>query len=117
MAKEELEHQSKLSADHLAAQKKVQEEMQGDQREGCGSAPEFPLPPGLTLSRKSTPVYRIVLTGGPCGGKSTAVATISDRLLSLGFRFGLRTHVKVPHPQVLPVLTCPDMTYDEYSSA
>jgi hypothetical protein len=25
------------------------------------------------------PVYRIVLTGGPCGGKSTALAHISDR--------------------------------------
>eukprot|EP01122_Echinamoeba_exundans_P015104 TRINITY_DN7035_c0_g1_i1.p1 TRINITY_DN7035_c0_g1~~TRINITY_DN7035_c0_g1_i1.p1 ORF type:complete len:509 (+),score=110.40 TRINITY_DN7035_c0_g1_i1:37-1563(+) len=32
------------------------------------------------------PVYRIVLTGGPCGGKSTALAHISDRLSSLGFR-------------------------------
>jgi len=35
---------------------------------------------------KKAPIYRIVLTGGPCGGKSTAMATISDRLLSLGFR-------------------------------
>jgi len=34
----------------------------------------------------STPVYRIVLTGGPCGGKSSAMAAISDRLMSLGFR-------------------------------
>eukprot|EP01125_Pyxidicula_operculata_P022511 TRINITY_DN923_c0_g1_i2.p1 TRINITY_DN923_c0_g1~~TRINITY_DN923_c0_g1_i2.p1 ORF type:complete len:418 (+),score=81.22 TRINITY_DN923_c0_g1_i2:496-1749(+) len=33
-----------------------------------------------------TPVYRIVLTGGPCGGKSTAMATISNRLMSLGFK-------------------------------
>lgn len=32
------------------------------------------------------PVYRIVLTGGPCGGKSTALTHISDRLSSLGFR-------------------------------
>jgi predicted ATPase/CYTH domain-containing protein len=32
------------------------------------------------------PIYRIVLTGGPCGGKSTALAHISDRLQSLGFR-------------------------------
>jgi CYTH domain-containing protein/thymidylate kinase len=32
------------------------------------------------------PIYRIVLTGGPCGGKSTAMAHISDRLQSLGFR-------------------------------
>jgi len=32
------------------------------------------------------PIYRIVLTGGPCGGKSTALSLISDRLRSLGFR-------------------------------
>jgi CYTH domain-containing protein/predicted ATPase len=31
-------------------------------------------------------VYRIVLTGGPCGGKSTSLAAISDRLQGLGFR-------------------------------
>jgi CYTH domain-containing protein/predicted ATPase len=32
------------------------------------------------------PVHRIVLTGGPCGGKSTTLARISDRLSALGFR-------------------------------
>eukprot|EP01114_Cavostelium_apophysatum_P022054 TRINITY_DN7854_c0_g1_i1.p2 TRINITY_DN7854_c0_g1~~TRINITY_DN7854_c0_g1_i1.p2 ORF type:complete len:499 (-),score=97.37 TRINITY_DN7854_c0_g1_i1:1555-3051(-) len=32
------------------------------------------------------PIYRIVLTGGPCGGKSTALSLISDRLRNLGFR-------------------------------
>lgn len=32
------------------------------------------------------PIYRIVLTGGPCAGKSTAMAHISDRLQALGFR-------------------------------
>ena len=31
------------------------------------------------------PVYRIVLTGGPCAGKSTSLAGITDRLQSLGF--------------------------------
>lgn len=30
-------------------------------------------------------VYKIVLTGGPCGGKTTAMAHITDRLRSLGF--------------------------------
>jgi CYTH domain-containing protein/thymidylate kinase len=29
-------------------------------------------------------IYRIVLTGGPCGGKSTAIPHISDHLKSLG---------------------------------
>lgn len=53
----------------VETQKQIQEEMLKDQREG-----------------NTIPVYRIVLTGGPCGGKSTAVASISDRLLSLGFR-------------------------------
>jgi hypothetical protein len=58
------------------------------------------------LNREEVPIYRVVLTGilrctrrfhsssgipisrsgGPCGGKSTAVATISKRLLALGFR-------------------------------
>jgi CYTH domain-containing protein/predicted ATPase len=32
------------------------------------------------------PVYRIVLTGGPCGGKSTSLASITDRLQGLGFQ-------------------------------
>lgn len=36
--------------------------------------------------KNQVPVYRIVLTGGPCGGKSTALTHISDRLSSLGFR-------------------------------
>jgi len=31
-------------------------------------------------------IFKIVITGGPCAGKSTALASISDRLLSLGFR-------------------------------
>jgi CYTH domain-containing protein/predicted ATPase len=31
-------------------------------------------------------IHRIVLTGGPCGGKSTALAKVSERLAALGFR-------------------------------
>ncbi len=31
-------------------------------------------------------LYRIVLTGGPCGGKSTALSAITDRLQGLGFQ-------------------------------
>eukprot|EP01087_Luapelamoeba_hula_P016633 TRINITY_DN5129_c0_g3_i3.p1 TRINITY_DN5129_c0_g3~~TRINITY_DN5129_c0_g3_i3.p1 ORF type:complete len:624 (-),score=115.37 TRINITY_DN5129_c0_g3_i3:68-1939(-) len=31
-------------------------------------------------------VYKIVLTGGPCGGKSTALSILGHRLTSLGFR-------------------------------
>eukprot|EP01080_Neovahlkampfia_damariscottae_P001163 gene1163-10677_t len=33
-----------------------------------------------------SPVYKIVLTGGPCGGKSTALSFLTDRLSNLGYR-------------------------------
>lgn len=32
------------------------------------------------------PLHRIVLTGGPCGGKTTALAKIRERMESFGFR-------------------------------
>jgi CYTH domain-containing protein/predicted ATPase len=32
------------------------------------------------------PVHRIVLTGGPCGGKTTALTRITERMQDLGFR-------------------------------
>jgi len=42
--------------------------------------------PKETQSKFSKPpIYRIVLTGGPCGGKTTALAFLSERLRSLGF--------------------------------
>jgi CYTH domain-containing protein len=34
----------------------------------------------------AAPIYRIVLTGGPCGGKSTSLARISERMHGLGFQ-------------------------------
>jgi len=55
---------SPYNEEQVATQKKLQAEMHG----------------------QKAPIYRIVLTGGPCGGKSTAMAMISDRLLALGFR-------------------------------
>ncbi|HVI40798.1 MAG TPA: AAA family ATPase, partial [Anaerovoracaceae bacterium] len=33
----------------------------------------------------SDKIHRIVLTGGPCGGKTTALSFITDRLRSLGY--------------------------------
>lgn len=33
----------------------------------------------------SNKIHRIVLTGGPCGGKTTAMSSITDRLRSLGY--------------------------------
>ena len=35
---------------------------------------------------EKAPIYRIVLTGGPCGGKSTSLAHISQRMQGMGFR-------------------------------
>jgi CYTH domain-containing protein len=32
------------------------------------------------------PVYRIVFTGGPCGGKTTSLSAVTDRLEGLGFQ-------------------------------
>lgn len=34
----------------------------------------------------SAPVYRVVLTGGPCAGKTTALAVLEERMRSRGFR-------------------------------
>jgi CYTH domain-containing protein/predicted ATPase len=34
----------------------------------------------------ASPIHRIVLTGGPCGGKTTALVKIRERLESFGFR-------------------------------
>lgn len=31
-------------------------------------------------------VYRVVLTGGPCGGKTTALSTLTERFQALGWR-------------------------------
>eukprot|EP00808_Paulinella_micropora_P026064 g77137.t1 len=40
----------------------------------------------LDAKSEDPPIYRVVLTGGPCGGKTTAKTFIMDRLRSLGFR-------------------------------
>jgi CYTH domain-containing protein/predicted ATPase len=34
----------------------------------------------------SAPVFRIVLTGGPCGGKTTCLSAITERMQGLGFQ-------------------------------
>ena len=38
------------------------------------------------ILRRGKPVYKVVFTGGPCGGKSSSLASVVDRLSSLGFR-------------------------------
>eukprot|EP01065_Artemidia_motanka_P004756 TRINITY_DN12270_c0_g2_i2.p1 TRINITY_DN12270_c0_g2~~TRINITY_DN12270_c0_g2_i2.p1 ORF type:complete len:442 (+),score=143.13 TRINITY_DN12270_c0_g2_i2:61-1386(+) len=37
-------------------------------------------------TKEGIPVWRFVLTGGPCGGKTTALSTIADRLRNLGLQ-------------------------------
>jgi hypothetical protein len=34
----------------------------------------------------SVPVFRIVLTGGPCGGKTTCLSAITERMQGLAFQ-------------------------------
>lgn len=37
------------------------------------------------LSNAKNPIYRICLTGGPCAGKTTALATLAQNLTDKGF--------------------------------
>lgn len=47
----------------------------------------FATPSNTFCSFNSEPhTFQIVLTGGPCGGKSTALTKVSERLTSLGYR-------------------------------
>lgn len=41
---------------------------------------------GVKNSGQSAVVYRVVLTGGPCGGKTTAMSTLTERFQALGWR-------------------------------
>jgi len=38
------------------------------------------------LGTSKHPIIRICLTGGPCAGKTTALATLNQTLSQLGFR-------------------------------
>mmetsp|Transcript_1352 Transcript_1352/g.2466 ORF Transcript_1352/g.2466 Transcript_1352/m.2466 type:complete len:501 (-) Transcript_1352:979-2481(-) len=42
--------------------------------------------PLQSVNAASPPVFRIVLTGGPCAGKSTGMDTVAERLRSRGFQ-------------------------------
>lgn len=55
-----------------------------EHRAQCGSVVSTPNSIAEMSQRNS--IHRIVLTGGPCAGKTTALCHISDRLRSLGFR-------------------------------
>jgi len=32
------------------------------------------------------PIYKICVTGGPCAGKTTCMATLNDKFTELGYR-------------------------------
>lgn len=55
----------------------------------------------------SNPVYKIVMTGGPCGGKSTALSQISTHLEGLGlhflFAFGSPFLIELSTPRIQSV--------------
>ena len=44
------------------------------------------LDPSKAISSSKHPIYRVALTGGPCAGKTTGLATITDKLTTLGFK-------------------------------
>ncbi|KAL0487386.1 rasef [Acrasis kona] len=68
-----------------------------------------------TLGKQNTnaaPLYRIVLTGGPCAGKSSALTRLSERLQALGFQ--VFTVAEVATLLLTGGATFkPDMTLDE----
>ncbi|KAL9643329.1 hypothetical protein ABK040_014784 [Willaertia magna] len=45
------------------------------------------------LEGEAPPIYRIVLTGGPCSGKSTGIQKLRERLQNLGFHVFIVTEV------------------------
>ena len=64
-----------------------------------------------TLRAMSAPVHRVVLTGGPCAGKSTSLGMLQTKLLSAGFNVYC-----VPEAATLLVnggLTWTEMTEDK----
>ena len=44
------------------------------------------LDPAKALKKSKHPITRICLTGGPCAGKTTAIATLSSNLTQMGFK-------------------------------
>ena len=38
------------------------------------------------ISESKYPIYRVCLTGGPCAGKTTAMATLTENLIRKGFK-------------------------------
>eukprot|EP01117_Protostelium_nocturnum_P003664 TRINITY_DN1494_c0_g1_i2.p1 TRINITY_DN1494_c0_g1~~TRINITY_DN1494_c0_g1_i2.p1 ORF type:complete len:459 (-),score=95.58 TRINITY_DN1494_c0_g1_i2:442-1818(-) len=70
LAKEEKEDEESEEEREKNELKRLREAVQKSNQEGSSNPP----------------IYRIVLTGGPCGGKSTSLSLLADRLRSLGFR-------------------------------
>ena len=55
------------------------------------------------------PLYRIVLTGGPCGGKTTALARVSSYLRQRGFEV-------FTVPEAFTILCSNGLTMDYFST-
>eukprot|EP00741_Cyanophora_paradoxa_P008077 tig00001254_g7816.t1 len=60
---------------HKAYAEKLAEKQAGGKAVQAGSSDGSP-----------APIYRIVLTGGPCAGKTTALAMVHDKLADAGFK-------------------------------
>mmetsp|Transcript_2205 Transcript_2205/g.3269 ORF Transcript_2205/g.3269 Transcript_2205/m.3269 type:complete len:420 (+) Transcript_2205:34-1293(+) len=61
------------------------------------------------ISEGTAPVYRIVLTGGPCGGKTTALERISNYLRERGFEV-------MTCPEAFSIIASNGMSMDYYAA-
>ncbi|KAL0484783.1 hypothetical protein AKO1_003693 [Acrasis kona] len=64
-------------------------------------------------TEQETPIIRIVITGGPCAGKSSAMIKLSERLKSLGFEVFIVTEVATLLVTSGVRLNTPDATWEQ----
>lgn len=62
---------------------------------------------------KNVPLFRIVLTGGPCAGKSSAMMKLSERLKALGFEVFIVTEVATLLHTMGVRLNSPDASWEQ----
>jgi len=60
-------------------------------------------------NRNNVPFYRVVLTGGPCGGKTTALARVSSYLRERGFEV-------IMAPEVFTILASNGMSFNFFDT-
>ncbi len=61
----------------------------------------------------NVPIFRIVITGGPCAGKSSAMTKLSERLKALGFEVFIVTEVATLLTTSGVRLNSPDATWEQ----